>query len=401
MHNFASRPRLALRLIALFLSLTLISLLIEHLNVVIENSTLSTIAQVFVLTLFCTGFLLWYGEAGRRLKLRIFFRGIGFDDYCKHLPKYRGKERVNQYLVKITFRSLIHEGYWMKAQKELEMYFGKKIHKIACLHENIRIVEIYVIHKDLPKLIKWHDSYLTYDKKLFPIGEGFEGQVLWDLKTDPHGLIAGATSAGKTNLLRLILNTAIRRGFETIVFDFKAGGDFSFFGDIIISEPKEALDALRLLLAEVRNRMTKFRESKVTNVDEYNTLGQDELHRFLLVIDEAAEVFDVKPKEKDEKELYLEIDKIMRTLARMSRAAGVHMLFGMIRPDANVLDGQIKNNLSLRACGHFSDPAASRIVLDSDKATDLPTDVKGRFIIDDEEVQTYFLTIAGSEKSNS
>lgn len=83
----------------------------------------------------------------------------------------------------------------------------------------------------------------------------------------------------------------------------------------------------------------------------------------------------------------------LRTLTRTSRAAGVHLLLGFIRPSADVLDGQIKNNLLWRACGYFADPAASRIVLDNDKATELPPEIKGRFIIGEEETQAYYLPI--------
>lgn len=109
-------------------------------------------------------------------------------------------------------------------------------------------------------------------------------------------------------------------------------------------------------------------------------------------IDEAAEILDVKPKDKAEKELYADINQYLRTLARMSRS-GVHILMGFIRPSSEVLDGQIKNNLLWRVCGYFADPAAARIVLDNDRATELPQEIKGRFIVGEEETQAYYLPI--------
>ena len=139
--------------------------------------------------------------------------------------------------------------------------------------------------------------------------------------------------------------------------------------------------------------MEKFKEAGVSNITEYNARGWGHFVPWLVVIDEAAELLDVKPKDKAEKEMYAEIDHLLRTLARTSRAAGVHLLLGFIRPSADVLDGQIKNNLLWRACGYFADPAASRIVLDNDKATELPPEVKGRFIIGEEETQAYYLPI--------
>ena len=65
---------------------------------------------------------------------------------------------------------------------------------------------------------------------------------------------------------------------------------------------------------------------------------------------------------------------------------------------SNVLDGQIKNNLQFRICGYFADSPASRIVLENDKATELPSNIKGRFIVGDEECQAYYLPLPNEQK---
>ena len=155
----------------------------------------------------------------------------------------------------------------------------------------------------------------------------------------------------------------------------------------------ETRNILVSLLIEVRGRLEEFKKVGVANIDEYNARGRKQFLPWLLTIDEGAEIFDVKPRGKEEKDLYAEIDQTLRTLARISRAAGVHILIGFIRPSSEVLDGQIKNNLLWRGSGYFADPAASRIVLDNDKATELPPEIKGRFIIGDEETQVYYLPI--------
>ena len=66
-------------------------------------------------------------------------------------------------------------------------------------------------------------------------------------------------------------------------------------------------------------------------------------------------------------------------MARLSRATGINLFLGVQRPDANVLTGQIKNNIPVRMCGRFADKAASEIVLNTTAATALP-DIKGRFL---------------------
>ena len=49
------------------------------------------------------------------------------------------------------------------------------------------------------------------------------------------------------------------------------------------------------------------------------------------------------------------------------------------RPDANVIPGQIKNNMTYRACGH-ADKTLSQIVIDSTDAAEMPSDYPDRFI---------------------
>ena len=69
----------------------------------------------------------------------------------------------------------------------------------------------------------------------------------------------------------------------------------------------------------------------------------------------------------------------LSTLARLGRAFGIHLLLATQRPDANVVPGQIKNNLDIRVCGR-ADLVLSQIIMDNGSANDLPKDIPGRFI---------------------
>ena len=330
------------------------------------------------------------------------FRGKG----NQKIPRCIGREQVSKYLVKMRFKSTIPTDRWEMIRGDLELFYNKKICKMEQSRKDIRIMDIYFIEATLPPYIEWQDEFME-DRARFAIGEGYNGKVVWDASNLPHGLIGGATGSGKTGLLRCIIHQAIKKRWNVSVLDFKGGGDFTDveqeaekyrdledgYGPFIINDPEEAQELLLCLTVEVKGRLSTFREAGVSNIDEYNARGREQFIPWLLVVDEAAELLDVKPKNKAEKELYTEIDHYLRTLARLSRAAGVHLLMGFIRPSADVLDGQIKNNLLWRVCGYFPDPAASRIVLENDRATELPPDIKGRFIVGDEEVQAYYMPI--------
>lgn len=329
-----------------------------------------------------------------RYRFRQFFKRIGFTDFNGRTPRYVKSVKESPYLRKIRFRSRIPLNRWAEIQPDLEQFQHRKICDIHQPRENINLKDVFFTEQELPDFIVWSDTYLL-DGAKFTIGEGYKGQVVWDASVLNHGLIAGATGSGKTSIIRCIIYQAIHKKFNVSVLDFKGGVDYSdleqHYGSIVVSEPEEARQLLLALINEVKYRAAKFREYSVCNINEYNALGGERLIPWLLIIDEAAEILDIKPADKAQKELYNEISQSLRTLARLSRSAGVHILMGFIRPDATVLDGQIKNNLLWRACGYFADPAASRIVLNNDKATELPPEIKGRFIVDGEEVQAYYL----------
>lgn len=103
------------------------------------------------------------------------------------------------------------------------------------------------------------------------------------------------------------------------------------------------------------------------------------MYRVLLVIDELAEVIDPNSVPKEEKEIADEITGILSSFGRVARATGIHMIFGIQRPDANVVNGQIRSNVTGRICGRVPSGKASEIVLDDPSAASLPK-VKGRMI---------------------
>ena len=329
-----------------------------------------------------------------RHRFRQFFERMGFTDFNGRTPRYVQSAKESPYLRKIRFRSQIPLQKWRDVQPDLEQFVHRRICDIHQPRENINLKDVFFIQRQLPDFIEWSDAHLL-DGAKFAIGESYKGQVAWDASVLNHGLIAGATGSGKTSIIRCIIHQAIQKKWNISVLDFKGSGDYTdlekAYGPMVVSEPEEARQLLLALITEVKYRAVKFKEYSVSNIEEYNALGKERFIPWLLVIDEAAEILDVKPTDKTQKELYTEISQSLRTLARLSRAAGVYILMGFIRPDATVLDGQIKNNLLWRTCGYFADPAASRIVLNNDKATELPPKVKGRFIIGDEEVQAYYL----------
>lgn len=67
-------------------------------------------------------------------------------------------------------------------------------------------------------------------------------------------------------------------------------------------------------------------------------------------VDEVAEILDKTGLTKEEKEQVTRIENRLSTIARQGRAFGIHLFLSTQRPDANILSGQIKNNIGYRIC---------------------------------------------------
>ncbi len=85
-------------------------------------------------------------------------------------------------------------------------------------------------------------------------------------------------------------------------------------------------------------------------------------------------------------QLISQIENKLAIIARQGRAFGIHLILATQRPDANILPGQIRNNIDFRVCGR-ADTVLSQIILDNTKAADeIPKHTQGRFITHDGKV---------------
>ena len=85
------------------------------------------------------------------------------------------------------------------------------------------------------------------------------------------------------------------------------------------------------------------------------------------------------------------IEARLALIARQGRAFGIHLILATQRPDANILPGQIKNNMNIRICGRADTTLSTIIIGDGRAAEQIPHDAQGRFIMEDGTVfQAYY-----------
>lgn len=395
-------------LIPLFKNFSIIS------NLKINNTTNINNTVLDYLIFFVISFILYLniisGSGGnRKLSAALETAGIVGQDGRPPMLLYKYKDNVGYEIYK--FRGLVKFSEWKKKKEDIETNLNISIKEIK---QGKRKDE--VILKTVPGVLVmpggtgeekteeerkkvtlyWNDNVIKEKDNLVSIGRNEVEEIVVDFDADPHFLVAGATGSGKSVTIRSIVWQFLVRGHKGFFVDFKGGLEYSDgykrYGETIIDRPK-LLEVLKTLVKENELRQKALLEVGAKNINQYNKKSSKKMYRVLLVIDELAEVIDPNSVPKEEKEIADEITGILSSFGRVARATGIHMIFGIQRPDANVVNGQIRSNVTGRICGRVPSGKASEIVLDDPSAASLPK-VKGRMIYQNAgemiEFQGYF-----------
>ncbi len=210
------------------------------------------------------------------------------------------------------------------------------------------------------------------------LGKDTEGNpVTADLADMPHLLVAGATGSGKSVCLNsLICSLLLRNGPDRVrllLIDPKML-ELSTYNGIphllhpVITDPKEALKALKLMVVEMTVRYNSLAKHGVRNIHEYNTKVragkikdaegakvEDAMNYIVIIVDELADLMML---------LGSELETPVARLAQMARAVGIHLVLATQRPSVNVITGVIKANFPSRIGFRVISKVDSRTILD-------------------------------------
>ena len=258
------------------------------------------------------------------------------------------------------------------------------------------------------------------------LGKDISGQpAVADLAKMPHLLVAGTTGAGKSVALNAMilsmLYNATPNDVRMIMIDPKML-ELSIYDGIphllapVVTDMKEAANALRWCVAEMDRRYRLMAALKVRNIAGFNRKVReardagkpltDPLHPadselpaeelatlpyIVVIVDELADMMMLVGKK---------VEQLIARLAQKARAAGIHLILATQRPSVDVLTGLIKSNIPARIAFQVSSRVDSRTILDQMGAeqllghgdmlylppgTAVPTRIHGAFV-DDHEV---------------
>lgn len=289
-----------------------------------------------------------------------------------------------------------------EAKKVIELLapvYTEEVSLESSLTKNISLFEMLnmLAVDDLDLKQRWENSKV-HQSIAAPIGVTRNGIVCLDLHDKahgPHGLVAGTTGSGKSEILQTyILSVAtIFHPYEVafVIIDFKGGGMVNQFrnlphllGAITNIDGKEIDRSLKSIKAELQKRQRLFAEAEVNHIDKYiqkYKAGQVKtpIPHLILIVDEFAELKAEQP----------DFMKELISAARIGRSLGVHLILATQKPSGQV-DDQIWSNSRFKLCLKVQNQEDSNEVLKSPLAAEIKEPGRAYFQVGNNEIFELF-----------
>ncbi len=264
--------------------------------------------------------------------------------------------------------------------KILAPVYTEEISLEGSLTKSISMFELLnILSVDDIDLKKRWDSSQVFQSMAAPMGVSKTGIVNLDLHDKahgPHGLVAGTTGSGKSEILQtyILAMATLYHPYEVgfVIIDFKGGGMVNQFkelphllGAITNIDGKEIDRSLKSIKAELQKRQRLFAEVDVNHIDKYIKkfrAGEvkEALPHLIIIVDEFAELKAEQP----------EFMKELISAARIGRSLGVHLILATQKPSGQVNE-QIWSNSRFKLCLKVQSKEDSNEVLKSPLAAEI------------------------------
>lgn len=243
------------------------------------------------------------------------------------------------------------------------------------------------------------------------IGKTAKGDLLLDInehQDGPHGIIAGTTGSGKSELLKtFILSLSVNYSPDYIGFvliDYKGGAMANQFkelphilGSTSNLDESEANRIIVSINSEIKSRQNTFKALNISHIDEYHNLyevsdSMISIPRLIIICDEFAELKTSNP----------EFITSLVSIARVGRSLGIHLILSTQKVGA-VVDSQIISNCNFKIALKVSDKIDSRELIGSGIAADIVDKGRGYLVNANNQEQCFqsgYVACLAEMKSN-
>lgn len=270
------------------------------------------------------------------------------------------------------------------------------------LTKHITLFELLGIFSvdDLNLKERWENAKV-YKSLAVPLGVKAKDEIVYLDISDkanahgPHGLVAGTTGSGKSEILQTyVLSIAsLFHPYEVgvVLIDFKGGGMANQFkdlphllGTITNIDGREIDRSLLSIKAELIKRQEKLSQSGVNHINDYIQLYQqgkvvEPLPHLIIIVDEFAEL----------KAAYPDFMKEIVSAARIGRTLGIHLILATQKP-AGVVDAQIWSNSRFKLCLKVQTKEDSQEMLKNPLAAEITEAGRAYFQVGNNEIFELF-----------
>ncbi len=267
--------------------------------------------------------------------------------------------------------------------------------------KSISFLEMYNVGKveQLNSYNRWQTN-VPINSLQAPLGVDKQGNIfkldLHEKFHGPHGLIAGMTGSGKSELIiTYILSLAVNyHPYEVsfIIIDYKGGGVALAFenketgkklphiaGTITNLDTAEMNRALTSIESELRRRQKAFNKARdISNESTIDIYKYQKLYRSGVVSEPISHLFIICDEFAELKTQQPEFMDQLISTARIGRSLGVHLILATQKP-SGVVNDQIWSNSRFRICLKVQEKEDSMDMIKSPEAAMLKN--VGRFYL--------------------